>query len=291
MLGERGHRVVVLEAAHAPGGQVLLAASSPRRRDLAGIVDWRVTEAKYSGVEFRYGVYAGADDVLALDPDLVVVATGGLPNRSFLHEGQDLVLDSWDVMSGDRPPARRRAGLRRQRRRAGPGRRRTARPWRGAASSSSRRNACSRRGVGSMNSPAYLQAFAETGVAVTLAARLTRVRRGADGRLLARLESDYADVVARTHRRRRRRRARHAAQRRAVLRAARREHEPRRGRPAGVARGVRAAAGAQPRRALPAVPHRRRRQQPQHPRRDLRRAAPVRHHLIRPTAKYVRTPR
>ncbi len=194
VLGERGHRVVVLEAGHAAGGQVLLAASSPRRRDLAGIVDWRVAEAKYSGVEFRYGVYAGADDVLALDPDLVVVATGGLPNRSFLREGQDLVLDSWDVMSG------------------------TARPRgavlvyddNGAESALDATELLARGGarvelvtpermlapgVGSMNSPAYLQAFAETGVVVTLAARLTRVRRAAGGRLLARLASDYADVA------------------------------------------------------------------------------------------------
>lgn len=194
VLGERGHHVVVLEAAHAPGGQVLLAASSPRRRDLAGIVDWRVAEAKYSGVEFRYGVYADADTVRALDPDLVVVATGGVPNRSFLPEGQELVLDTWDVMSGAARPrgavlvyddngaeaaldaaellARGGAGVE------------LVTPERMLAP-----------GVGSMNSPAYLRAFAETGVTVTLALRLDGVRRDVGGRLLARLVSDYADVV------------------------------------------------------------------------------------------------
>ena len=193
VLGERGHRVVVLEAAHAPGGQVLLAASSARRRDLAGIVDWRVSEAKHSGVEFRFGMYAEAADVTTIGPDLVVVATGGAPNRSFLHEGQDLVLDSWDVMSGS---ARPRGDV-------------LVFDDNGAEPGLDAAELLARLGarvelvtpermlaplVGSMNSPAYLQAFAEHGVAVTLAYRLTTVRRGADGRLVAHLRSDYADV-------------------------------------------------------------------------------------------------
>ena len=46
--------------------------------------------------------------------------------------------------------------------------------------------------VGSMNSPAYLSAFARHDVAVTLAYRLTDVRTH-EGRLVARLTSDYAD--------------------------------------------------------------------------------------------------
>ncbi len=130
VLGERGHQVVLLEAADRPGGQVLLAASSQRRRDLIGVVDWRVAEAKHSGVELRFGMYAEAGDVLGERPDVVVVATGGVPNRSFLHEGEQLVLDTWDVMGGvgARGPRRRpgRAGLRRPRWRGGARRHRAA---------------------------------------------------------------------------------------------------------------------------------------------------------------------
>ena len=84
MLGERGHDVVVLEAADVPGGQVRLAAAASRRRDLIGIIDWRMSEAKHSGVEFRFGAFADAATVLAEEPDVVVVATGGVPNTSFL---------------------------------------------------------------------------------------------------------------------------------------------------------------------------------------------------------------
>jgi len=193
VLGERGHHVVVFEAASVPGGQVLLAATSPRRRDLAGIVDWRVQEAKYAGVEFRFGVYADAAQVHAEDPDLVVIATGGVPNRSFLEDGRDLVLDTWDVLDGSaRPrgevlvyddngaePAMDAAELLATR-----GARVTiVTPERALAPL-----------VGSMNSPAYLRAFAEHDVTITLAYHLRAVRRADDRRLVATLYSEYADL-------------------------------------------------------------------------------------------------
>ena len=77
--------MVVLEAGDAAGGQIRLASSSPRRRDLIGIIDWRLAECKHFDVDVRYNTYAEADDVLAEDPDVVVVATGGIPNTEFLN--------------------------------------------------------------------------------------------------------------------------------------------------------------------------------------------------------------
>jgi N-methyl-L-proline demethylase len=99
-LGERGHHVVVFEANSAPGGQLKVASLSPRRRDLIGIIDWRVQECLRLGVDFRYNTYAEADTVLRENPDIVVIATGGLPNTEFLDRGADLVTDTWDVLSG-----------------------------------------------------------------------------------------------------------------------------------------------------------------------------------------------
>ncbi|MEP4419949.1 MAG: NAD(P)-binding protein, partial [Nitratireductor sp.] len=46
---ERGHKVTVLEAAPLAGGQVRLAAQNPRRRELIGIVDWRLAELERLG--------------------------------------------------------------------------------------------------------------------------------------------------------------------------------------------------------------------------------------------------
>ena len=95
--------MTVLEAAAQAGGQVRLAAQNPRRKELIGIVDWRLAELERLGVEIRYDIWAEADDVLALSPDVVVVATGGLPQNPPLDAGDDLV----DVELGHHRRARR----------------------------------------------------------------------------------------------------------------------------------------------------------------------------------------
>ncbi|MFV0460933.1 MAG: FAD-dependent oxidoreductase [Actinomycetales bacterium] len=94
----RGHRVTVLEADSTYGGQVRIATRSKRRRDLIGIVDWRYQQACKHGVEFRFDSLAEADDILAQNPDLVIVATGGVPDTDYGVVGSD-VYDSWDVMN------------------------------------------------------------------------------------------------------------------------------------------------------------------------------------------------
>jgi 2,4-dienoyl-CoA reductase-like NADH-dependent reductase (Old Yellow Enzyme family) len=73
----RGHRVTLLEAADRLGGQVLVAAKARQRRDLIGIVDWLAAEVALLGVTVHYNTYAEAGDVLELEPDAVLVATGG----------------------------------------------------------------------------------------------------------------------------------------------------------------------------------------------------------------------
>jgi 2,4-dienoyl-CoA reductase-like NADH-dependent reductase (Old Yellow Enzyme family) len=98
---ERGHAVVLFEAAPQAGGQVRLAAAATRRKELIGIADWRVERCETLGVELRFNSWAEPADVLALEPDVVVVATGGLPDSAVLDEGNDLVVSSWDILSGD----------------------------------------------------------------------------------------------------------------------------------------------------------------------------------------------
>ncbi len=101
---ERGHAVTVFEAADRPGGQVLLTAQSKRRAEMIGIIDWRMAQCAARGVEFRFNAFAEASDVTALQPDVVVIATGGLPEKDILEAGNDLTVTAWDILSGDVKP-------------------------------------------------------------------------------------------------------------------------------------------------------------------------------------------
>ena len=96
----RGHDVVLLEATDRLGGQVNLAARLDRRREILGITGWLQREVELAGVDVKFNSYAESDDVLALEPDVVIVATGGTPNAGFFGEGADLVASGWDVLSG-----------------------------------------------------------------------------------------------------------------------------------------------------------------------------------------------
>ena len=103
---ERGHAVLVFEAASQAGGQVRLTAQSPRRREMLGIIDWRLAQCEQRGVGFRFNTLADAQAVLAEAPDVVIVATGGLPHTAVLSTGNDLVVSAWDILGGDAKPGR-----------------------------------------------------------------------------------------------------------------------------------------------------------------------------------------
>ena len=51
------------------------------------------------GVEFKFDTFAEAEDIRAEDPDVVIIATGGLPHTEVLSEGNELVESSWDIIS------------------------------------------------------------------------------------------------------------------------------------------------------------------------------------------------
>jgi 2,4-dienoyl-CoA reductase-like NADH-dependent reductase (Old Yellow Enzyme family)/thioredoxin reductase len=96
---ERGHDVVLFEAADRLGGQLLLAARASWRKDLLGIVEWRSEEIARLGVEVRLNTYAEAADVQAEAPDVVIVATGGVPDIERI-EGSAHCTSVWDTIGG-----------------------------------------------------------------------------------------------------------------------------------------------------------------------------------------------
>ena len=101
---ERGHAVIVHEAADRPGGQIRLTAQSPRRREMISIIGWRMAQCQKLGVTFHFNSWAEAETVLAEAPDVVIIATGGLAHTEVLETGNDLVVSSWDIIAGDVKP-------------------------------------------------------------------------------------------------------------------------------------------------------------------------------------------
>jgi 2,4-dienoyl-CoA reductase-like NADH-dependent reductase (Old Yellow Enzyme family) len=99
----RGHEVVLFEAAERLGGQINLAARPASRQRMIGIADWLTAEVERLGVALRTSSYAEAETVTAENPDVVIVATGGLPNTEIFApgaEGAAHVSSVWDVLGG-----------------------------------------------------------------------------------------------------------------------------------------------------------------------------------------------
>ena len=100
----RGHQVTVFEAANQAGGQIRLTALSKRRAEMIGIIDWRMAQCAQCDVEFHFNTIADAASVLNLQPDVVVIATGGIPHTEVLKTGNELVCSAWDILAGDVKP-------------------------------------------------------------------------------------------------------------------------------------------------------------------------------------------
>ncbi len=98
----RGHRVILFEAAAKTGGQINLASRLGWREAMSGIVRWLDGQVRKHGVELRLGHEATAADVLAESPDVVVIATGGVPNKGRAGDA-GLLTTSWEILDGKVP--------------------------------------------------------------------------------------------------------------------------------------------------------------------------------------------
>lgn len=189
---ERGHQVVVFEAASKAGGQILLTAALKRRREILGIIDWRLSECELLGVEFRFNMFADAADVLTENPDCVVIATGGMPNLDLLSSGQELATTSWDVLSGGTAPAKQVIFIDNN----------------GGHSAMTTAEFVAERAeemelvtpdrvlapeIGSTSYPGYLRALNKAGVKVTMNLRIDRLERRGN-KIAAIFNDDYAGV-------------------------------------------------------------------------------------------------
>ncbi len=96
---ERGHDVVLFEANSSLGGQISLARKAGWRKDIGGIVDWYEFQLQKLNVDIRWNTYADGEMVKAEAPDVVFIASGGIPDTDYVPGGEN-ALSVWDVLSG-----------------------------------------------------------------------------------------------------------------------------------------------------------------------------------------------
>ncbi len=61
---------------------------------MIGIADWLASELDHLGVEIRFNTYPEEADVLALGPDVVVMANGSFPIQDIPEGGEFTMTDS-----------------------------------------------------------------------------------------------------------------------------------------------------------------------------------------------------
>jgi len=73
---ERGHRVTLIDARSEAGGRMTIARLPAGRQEWDRLIQHKVARLKALGVTMRFGWQVVAEDVLALAPDAVILATG-----------------------------------------------------------------------------------------------------------------------------------------------------------------------------------------------------------------------
>jgi len=73
---QRGHRVTVVGNIDQVGGKTRLHAQLPGGENLSSVYDYQYLMAQQAGVRFVLNRQAESEDVLALNPDVVLLATG-----------------------------------------------------------------------------------------------------------------------------------------------------------------------------------------------------------------------
>jgi NADPH-dependent 2,4-dienoyl-CoA reductase/sulfur reductase-like enzyme len=110
----QGHQVILIERRMQTGGQLKLAAKVRGRSEIGGVIDHLDVMIAKHGVDLRLGWSPTAAEVMALNPDHVIVATGSAPGTDIvgnLAQGipftpgldQEHVLSVWDVLEDNKP--------------------------------------------------------------------------------------------------------------------------------------------------------------------------------------------
>jgi NADPH-dependent 2,4-dienoyl-CoA reductase/sulfur reductase-like enzyme len=104
----RGHSVSLYDTNDQLGGQLQIAAKAPGRQDMAEPVRYYEYQFKLLGVDVHLGTAVDERIVTDVNPDAVIVATGGLPAApTFPGATEPHVVQARDVLAGEAEAGKR----------------------------------------------------------------------------------------------------------------------------------------------------------------------------------------
>ena len=101
---KRGHTVHLYEQQETLGGQLLLGSVSSYKKELLTLIEYQKKQIRKYGVQCHLGCRVGLDTVKELQPDVLIIATGSVPNPPPVSgiEGP-LVRSIAEVLNGGKP--------------------------------------------------------------------------------------------------------------------------------------------------------------------------------------------
>ena len=105
---QRGHRVTIVEKRHELGGQLLLNRNIPGRQEMVTAAQDLINNLKGHGIEIVLGREADGQWIWKRAPEVVVVATGGVPLLPDIEGIRNpKAVMAWDLLSGKAEAGRR----------------------------------------------------------------------------------------------------------------------------------------------------------------------------------------
>lgn len=104
----RGHDVTIYEKTDRLGGLMIPASVPEFKKYDKKLLEWFERQMKQLGVKLRYKQYMDAEKIMALDADVILMATGSTPKMlSVPGSDQENVLTAADVLMGKELPGRK----------------------------------------------------------------------------------------------------------------------------------------------------------------------------------------